>query len=88
MFGGVAPMILWWYALEIDLLFCEGIFQVFGAIIVQDVQFWCVTVVLKLYGCFNPCVTNGAALAIGQGSREDGILILVVEDEDVVVTSA
>ena len=29
-FGGNAPIIVLWYALEIDMMFCEGMFQVFG----------------------------------------------------------
>ena len=66
-------MIVWWYALEIDLMFCEGIFKVLGAFIVQDVQVWCVTVVLKLSVCFDLCVANGVALKIGQDGRKDGV---------------
>ena len=33
-FDGIVLMIVWWYALEIDLMFFQGIFKVFGAFMV------------------------------------------------------
>ena len=43
-FGGVSSVHVWWDALEVDVVLFEGSLEFVGALIVEDVEFWCISV--------------------------------------------
>jgi hypothetical protein len=43
-FGGVSSVHVWRDALEVDVVLFEGSLEFVGALIVEDVEFWCISV--------------------------------------------
>jgi len=62
--GCITWVDVWWYSLKGNVIFCECLFHVVGAFVVNDVQLRCVSALLQLFVCFVPCLTYCTALPI------------------------
>ena len=60
-FGGVAAMAVRRDSLEVNIASLEGLFELIGAFIVEDVQFWCMAICLEFFLQFCPAVGKLAA---------------------------
>ena len=63
-FGGIAAVTVGGNALKIDVVFGESGFNFGGTFIVDDVEFWGVSVGLEEFVGFEPSVADGAAEAV------------------------
>ena len=87
-FGSVGTVFFWGNTLKLDLIFEEGVLEVLGAFIVQDVQIGRMTLMYQDAVCLFPGIANAGSLAIRDGNSMNSIGVLMIEDEDVVVTTA
>ena len=78
LFGCIGAMLFGRDALEVDIVFLEGLFEVLGAFVVKDVQGWGMTMLKKLLVCGFPGVADACCFAIGNGAGMDGVGILVI----------
>jgi len=87
-FGGVDSVFFRWDPLEAYLVAEECIFEVLRALVVENVQFGRVALVDQhLVGRF-PCVPDGSGFSVGNCHNVDGVCVLVVQHEDVIVATA
>jgi hypothetical protein len=87
-FSGVDAVFMRWYTLEGYAIGKKSIFEVLCAFIVEDVEFRGVALVHKEFVCSFPGVSNAGAFAVGNADGVNGIGVLVVEDENIMVASA
>jgi hypothetical protein len=66
-FGGVSSVHVWWDALEVDVVLFEGSLEFVGALIVEDVECWCVSVCLELFMKTGPGGGQFACLGVLSG---------------------
>jgi hypothetical protein len=86
-FGRVSTVAMWWDPLEINLVFLEGLFQLVGAFVVENVEIRCVSVQLESSVEGGPSTGEFAGLAGLEWLCEDSIAVIVVEDHNIVVAS-
>ena len=80
-------MDVWWDALEGDAVLLEGSLEFVGALIVEDVEFWGISVGLELFMETGPGGGQFAGLVGLEWFRKDDVAVVVVEDHDVIVTA-
>ena len=87
-FGSIGTVFFRWDSLVLDLVFHEGILEVLRAFVVQDVEVGGMSLVHKDFVGLFPGVPDTGGFAIGNGNSMDGVGVLVVKYEDVVVSAA
>ena len=87
-FGIVASVDSWRDKLECSVGVMEVVFEGLTALIVHDVELWFATVADKAIIEELVGFEYGGSFSIGNGCDIDGIAVVMVEQEDVVVASA
>ena len=86
-FGRVAAMGIWGYKLEVDILFAEGFLHGAGAFVVEDVESGSCAVLLEIFLASYPGVGDFQGLPFLQKVGVDGVGVVVVEDEYILVSA-
>ena len=85
-FGGFGSMFFWWYSLEGDIVFLKSVFEILGASVIRDVKFTLMTMFDEELVGVLPNSTDVGGLTVGNSSGMDRVGVVVIEDEDVMVT--
>ena len=86
-FCGVATVAVWWYALEIDVVFFEGGLYICRTLVIHYMKLGSVAVGVEEFVRVEPSVADGAAEAVWDGLCVDVVGVVVIHDEYVAVTS-
>ena len=84
-FGGVAAMGIWGDKLEVDIVFAEGVLHGARAFVAKDVESGSRTMLLEMFVARYPCFGDFQRLPVLQKLGVDGVCVVVVEDEYVLV---
>ena len=85
-FCSIASMKVGRDKLKFDLCGGERLFHLEGALVVQDVDCWLLSMILKEVEYFVPGFCDVCSMARLDGDRMDTICIIVVQYEDVLIT--
>ncbi len=86
-FGGIGAVFFRRDTLKGYLVADEGVFEILGTFIVQDVQVDWMALNTKFFVDGFPGITNAGCLPVGKSNSVDRVGVLVVEDKDVVIST-
>ena len=86
-FGGIAAMCIWGDKLEVDILFGEGFLHDTVALVVKYVDSGSRTVLLEMFVAYFPGFSDLQGFPFLQMLGVDGVGIVVVEDEYILVSA-
>ena len=86
-FVGVAAVCIWGYKLEVDVVLEEGFLHGAGALVVKDVESGGCTVLLEVFMTRLPGFSDLQGLPVLEKLGVDGVGVVVVEDEDILVSA-
>ena len=86
-FGDVAALGIRGKKLEVDVVLVEGFLRGMGEFIVEDVDIGRCTVFLELFMARLPGCINIQGLLVLEKLGVDGVGVVVVEDEDILVSA-
>ena len=84
-FGGFAAVGVQGDKLEINIVLAEGFPHVVGALVVEDVESGGFTVLFEMFMARHPGCSDLQGFLVLEKLGMDGVVVLVVEDEDVLV---
>ena len=87
-FGGIDSVFVRGDTLEANLVAEKGVLEVLGALVVKNVQVGGVALVDQQFVGGFPSVPDGGGLPVGNGHGVDGVGVLVIQDENVIVPAA
>lgn len=87
-FCGIYKMFFRWNTLESSAVLMEVIFQGLGALVVRDVKIRWVTLFGKDLVSRFPGILEAGCLAIRECNGVNGVCILIIQNEDVMITAA
>jgi hypothetical protein len=87
-FGGIHTMDFGRDTLVGDFVLEEGAFELLRAFVIQNVELGGVTLMNKNLMRGFPCSANGSSLTVRNRNSVDGVGVLMVEYEDIVVATA
>ena len=87
LFCGIAAVAVWRNALELYVVFFEGITEVCQAFIVQDVELGGMSIALQLLEQCCPCGCDVVGSSCFEGVGKDEVCVVVVKDHDVLVAA-
>jgi hypothetical protein len=80
-------MFFGWNTLEEHIVFCKSLAKVGGTFIVQDVKFGGVPEMKEVKMSGFPSITDGCGKSIRNSQCVDGVGIIVIQEENIVVAS-
>ena len=84
-FGGIDTMFFRWNTLELDLVLGESILEILRTLVVKNMEIGRMAVVNKELVRLFPSIANAGSLAIRNGDGVDGICVLMVENENIII---
>ena len=87
-FSGVDTVFMGRNALKVDEIFEKSVLEILGALVIKNMEVGRVSMVEKKFVGVFLSVANAGTLTIGNGHSMEGVSILVVQDEDIVLTPA
>jgi hypothetical protein len=87
-FRGIYSMFLGWYFLILDVVLFEGLLEIIGAFVIENVKIgWMAVADENLMGGFLG-VSDVCSLSIGNWDSMDGVCVLVIKNKQVIVPVA
>jgi hypothetical protein len=87
-FGGVSTVFFRGNSLELDLIFCEGVFEIFRTFVVENMEIRRMALAQKQLVSGLPSIADAGGLPIRNGnSVNTRVSVLVVENKGIIVTA-
>ena len=77
-----------WDTLKSNLILLKRILQVLRAFVIKDVELWWMSVADQCLVSGLPGVSDACCLAVGYGHGVDGVCVLMIQHENIVITAA
>ena len=86
-FGGVSTVFFRGNSLELDLIFCEGVFEIFRTFVVENMEIRRMALAQKQLVSGLPSIADAGGLPIRNGNSVNRVSVLVVENKGIIVTA-